>query len=196
MAKHEEDDGTATERLAPLVLAAVGEIPKARTRRVHDPDAAAHELAQKAALKAGLMAGALALPTGPLGWLTLAPELRSVWRIQVQLVADIAALYGRKTGLNEAQVLYCLFRHNGVRALQDLLVRVGDRAAVGAVPARVLQLAARKAAASVVRRLGGRGVARWLPVAGAVGLGAYAYWETARVGATAREMFAAEVVEG
>ncbi len=191
-----KDEDGATDRLAPLVLAAVGEIPKARTRRVHDPDAAAQDLAQKAALKAALVAGALALPTGPLGWLTLLPELRSVWRIQVQLVADIAALYGRKTGLDEAKILYCLFRHNGVRALQDLLVRVGDRAAVGPVPARVLQLAARKAAASLARRLAGRGVSRWLPVAGAVGLGAYAYFETARVGATAREMFAAEVVEG
>lgn len=192
--KKPEDDAV-TDRLTPLVLAAVGEIPKARTRRVHDPDAAAQELARKAALKAALVAGALALPTGPLGWLTLLPELRSVWRIQVQLVADIAALYGRKTALDEAKVLYCLFRHNGVRALQDLLLRVGDRAAVGAVPARVLQLAARKVAASLARRLAGRGVSRWLPVAGAVGLGAYAYYETARVGATARELFAAEVVE-
>ncbi len=189
------DDDTATDRLAPLVLAAVGEIPNARTRRVHDPDAAAQELARKAALKAALVAGALALPTGPLGWLTLLPELRSVWRIQVQLVSDIAALYGRKTALDEAKVLYCLFRHNGVRALQDLLLRVGDRFAVGAVPAHVLQLAARKAAASLARRLAGRGVSRWVPVAGAVGLGAYAYYETARVGATARELFAAEVVE-
>ena len=33
----------------------------------------------------------LSLPPGPLGWLTLLPELRSLWQLQTQLVADIAA---------------------------------------------------------------------------------------------------------
>ena len=31
-----KDDDVAADRLAPLVLAAVGQIPNARTRRVHD----------------------------------------------------------------------------------------------------------------------------------------------------------------
>lgn len=34
---------------------------------------------------------------GPLGLLTILPDMYAIWRVQAQLVADIAAVYG-KTG--------------------------------------------------------------------------------------------------
>jgi hypothetical protein len=162
-------------------------------RRSAQPDEDARRLARKAALKAALAAGSLALPTGPLGWLTLLPELRSAWTIQVQLVADIAALYGKKSDLTQEQVLYCLFRHNSLQAFRDLVVRVGDRFLVGKASAQVLQHLARRLALRLSQRLAGKALARWLPVAGAVGVGAYAFHETSRIGETAIELFGAEI---
>jgi len=39
------------------------------------------------------------------------------------------------------------------------------------------------------RRALGEGVSRWLPVIGALGVGAYAYYDTGQVAATAIELF-------
>ena len=39
------------------------------------------------------------------------------------------------------------------------------------------------------RRALGRGATRWLPIVGAVGVGAYAYHDTAQVAATAIDLF-------
>ena len=48
-------------------------------------------------------AGALALPPGVVGWLTILPEMMGVWKIQRQLVADIAAIYGKHATLTPEQ---------------------------------------------------------------------------------------------
>ena len=39
----------------------------------------------------------------------------------------------------------------------------------------------------------GSGASRWLPVIGAVGVGAYAYWDTSRVAKTAIDLFGRQV---
>ncbi len=193
MPSHRSQDPSPADRLSPMLVDIVRKIPSARVRRSAQPDEDARRLARKAALKAALAAGSLALPTGPLGWLTLLPELRSVWTIQVQLVADIAALYGKKSALTQEQVLYCLFRHNSLQAFRDLVVRVGDRFLVGKASAEVLLHLARRLALRLSQRLAGKALARWLPVAGAVGVGAYAFHETSRIGETAIELFSAEI---
>jgi hypothetical protein len=46
----------------------------------------------------------------------------------------------------------------------------------------------------VAQRLAGRTASRWLPVVGALGVAAYAYRDTRRVGQTAIELFSREVV--
>ena len=43
------------------------------------------------------------------------------------------------------------------------------------------------------RRSIGRGLSRWLPVIGAVGVGAYAFYDTDRVAAAAIELFEQDV---
>jgi hypothetical protein len=194
MPAHRPDDPSpAADLLSPALVDIVRKIPPARVRRSAKPDEDARRLARKTALKAALVAGSLALPTGPLGWMTLLPELRSVWKIQVQLVADIAALYGKKSGLTQEQVLYCLFRHSALQAFHDLVVRVGDRFLVRKASAQLVQHIVRRLALRLTQRIVGKGLARWLPVAGAVGVGAYAYHETSRIGETAVELFSAEI---
>jgi hypothetical protein len=47
---------------------------------------------------------------------------------------------------------------------------------------------------AISKRALGRGVARWVPIAGAVGVGAYAFYDTVQVGRTARELFEGEVI--
>ena len=60
----------------------------------------------------------------------------------------------------------------GARALQSILERMGLR---------------------LTERLIGKSLSRWIPVLGAIGVGTYAYADTAKVAATAIELFSSEL---
>ncbi|MDC6171408.1 hypothetical protein, partial [Paucibacter sp. XJ19-41] len=150
--------------------------------------------ARQAASKAALAAGALALPPGPLGWLTVVPEMMTVWRIQAQLVADVAALYGRSAELGQAQMLYCLFRHTAAQALRDLAVRVGERLLVRPLAAASLSRVAVALGLQLSQRAVAKSVGRWVPLLGAAGVSAYAYYDTLKVAQAAQELFESESV--
>jgi hypothetical protein len=174
------------------VLEAIGEVPRSTRSASGQAARDSRRAANIAASKAALAAGALALPLGPVGWLTVLPEMVAVWRLQAKLVADIAALHGRHDTLSREALLYCLFQHSSGQVVRDLMVRVGERSAVQTLSVRALQLVAAKVGAQLAQKAVGRGLARWLPVAGAVGLGAYALWDTRQVAATAITLFGRE----
>jgi hypothetical protein len=158
-----------------------------------DPAIRAHELTYAAASRAGAVAGALALPPGPFGLLTIVPDLIAVWNIQRQLVADIAACYGKSAELQRETMVYCLFRHAAAQVVRDLVVRVGTRLLLRRATVATMERSLQRVGVVVSRRALGRGVTRWLPVAGAVGVGAYAFYDTVQVGKTARELFESEL---
>ena len=117
----------------------------------------------------------------------------AVWKIQSQMVADIAALYGKKSTLTEEQMVYCLFRHSAAQAVRDLVVRVGERVLIKRGSLTLLESVARKVGLKLTRKVIGKGLSRWIPVAGAIGVGAYAWYDTAQVAATAIELFEQEI---
>ena len=183
-----------TGNLGEKVLALVVEPPLADCAPSPRPQDAAARAIEGAAAKAGLAAGTLALPPGPLGWATIAPEMLAVWHIQRQLVADIAALYGRSAELGPAQMLWCLFRHTAAQALRDLGVRVGERIIVRPAPQLLLQRAAEAVGVHLGKKAASRALSRWVPLVGAAGVGAYAYWDTRQVGRAAVQLFESEQV--
>ena len=159
-----------------------------------EPSVRAQELTLAAASQAGTVAGALALPPGPLGLLTIIPDLVAVWNIQRQLVADIAACYGKTAELHRETMIYCLFRHAAAQVVRDLVVRLGTRLMLRRATVATMERSLQRIGVAVSRRALGRGVTRWLPIAGAVGVGAYAFYDTVQVGKTARELFESELV--
>ncbi len=181
-------------RIAETILRFVRRIPESSQHRSRSPASAARKNANSAAAKSALAAGTLSLPPGPLGWVTVFPEMITVWKIQSQMVADIAALYGRKSTLSEEQMLYCLFRHSAAQAVRDLVVRVGERALVKRASISLIQAIAERIGFRLTHQVIGRGLSRWIPIVGAVGVGAYAYYDTAQVAATAIELFEREIV--
>ena len=175
--------------LEKILMDLLSEIPATTETQIPNPPDTARRLANMAAGKAALVSGGLSLAPGPAGWLTLIPDLVGVWRIQRQMVADIAALFGKTANLGKEEMFYCLFRHVAAHAVADLAVRVGGRAIVRRVPMRILQAAVKRVGIRLTRRVLGRGIARWIPVAGAAGVAGYAYWDTMRVAETAIELF-------
>src|SRR5262245_51327413 len=103
--------GGPLEKLLEALERFLSEVPDTVELVSATPEARAREIARHAARKAALFAGGLALPPGPLGYITILPDLVGIWKIQAQMVADIAGTFGGKTHLGREQMLYCLFRH-------------------------------------------------------------------------------------
>jgi hypothetical protein len=183
----------STSRIADAILEFIGDIPESNIRKSKSPASDSRKLTKSASLKSSVTAGALALPPGPLGWLTIIPEMITVWKIQAQLVADIAALHGKTSALTQEQMVYCLFRHTAAQIMRDLVVRVGERTLVRRASLRVMKRILEAVGIRITQRTIGKGIARWLPFVGAAGVAGYAYYDTNQVGKTANDFFGSDI---
>ena len=150
-------------------------------------------LAKTAALKAAAISGSFSLPPGPLGMATVLPDLLAVWRIQQQLVADIAATFGKTSALTAETMVICLFKHGGAALTKRLFARSGDDVVIQRIANRTLLQLLEKIAVRLTQRIASKSMFRWLPVLGALGAGAYAYYDTTHVAANAIELFSSNI---
>ena len=180
--------GAPAHEVSGLIERVIADVPAPRTRSVEDPARAAERIARRAARHAGMLSGSLALPPGPLGMLTVLPDLYLIWQTQRQMVADVFALYGRTAELTSTHMLYCLFRHAASHVLRDVAVRAGERVVVRELSAGALRSALSTVGVVVTKRMAGSAASRWIPLAGAVVVGGYAYWDTLQVAKTARRL--------
>lgn len=177
------------DTLSRAILDMVGDVPSSREVIGGDREAHARAVIDAASRRAGLIAGSMALPPGPLGWMTVLPEMVAIWKIQTQMVADVATIHGQHWRLGKEQMLFCLFRHAGAQVFRDFAVRAGQRWIVQAATQMALRDAARRIGMNLSTRAISRGVARWVPILGAVGVGTYAWYDTRQVGQTALTLF-------
>lgn len=182
-----------TNKVTETILELVAHVPRTKERASAKPVEEARAIAGKVAVRAALTAGGLALPAGPLGWLTILPEMCLVWKLQAQMVADIAGLFGKDATLTQEQMLFCLFKHTTAQAMRDLIVRAGERFLVNRATSRALQMIAKQVGIKITQRAAGKGLARLVPVLGALGVGAYAYFDTGQVASTAIDLFSRDI---
>ena len=180
--------------LADAMLQLVLQVPGSTEPVRSHPAERAQAIARKAARTASVVSGSLALPPGILGWLTVMPELVGVWKLQAQMVSDIASVYGKSKILGREQMLYCLFKHMSAQVFRDVVVRVGERFVVKQASLKVLQALAQQLGVKVTKAVISKGASRFVPLVGAVGAGAYAYFDTLQVAKTAVELFERETV--
>jgi hypothetical protein len=178
-----------SERLIDLVVS----IPMSGENAATDPRTRARALVSSAALKSATISGSLALPPGPLGLITILPDLYAIWRIQARLVADIAAVYGKTGFLTQETMLFCLFKHAAAQAVRDLIVRAGERVLIKTPTLRASQRILAKVGAKTTQRGLGRGASRWVPIVGALGVAGYAYYDTRAAGRTAMDLFSKDI---
>jgi len=168
-------------------------IPFSSQPASNQPEAKARKLGSIAAMKAAAFSGALAMPPGPLGLLTIIPDLLGIWRIQAQLAADIAAVYGKTGFMTRESMLYCMFRHGAAHAVRDVVIRSGQRLLIRKITLQATDTVLRKVGVRLSERLATKAVTRWLPIIGAVGVGAYAYYDTGEVAKTAIQTFSSDL---
>jgi hypothetical protein len=171
--------------LADAIENVVASVPATRKAASSKPGSAARTLARKSATRAAALSGALALPPGMFGMLTVLPDLIAIWRIQAQMVADIAGLYGKEVELTRAHMVYCLFRHATSQLARDVAVRAGERLVIRQMSGGALKSVLSSVGMSVTQRVAGTAASRWIPVIGAAAVAGYAYYDTLQVARTA-----------
>src|SRR4029077_14445615 len=113
----------------------------------------AKALGKAAALKAAAVSGSLAIPPGPAGLLTLVPDLFLIWKIQGQMVSDVAAAYGKTAFLTREGLMHCLFKHAAAQAVRGIVVQGGERLLIRKASSELFERALERVGVSVSERL-------------------------------------------
>jgi hypothetical protein len=163
----------------------VTSVPFSKERISETPEDRAEEIVRAAGLKAAACSAGLAIAPGPVGMLTVIPDLLQVWHIQRQMVSDIAACFGKSAQLNRQMMVYCLFRHGAAMLARDILVRVGERMILKSGSLRIIQKILQHVTINVTQKAIGKSISRWVPVIGPIFVGGYSFLDTRSVGKTA-----------
>ncbi|MCT8334374.1 hypothetical protein NUH30_11895 [Leptospira sp. 85282-16] len=160
---------------------------------IQPPDNLIQELVQNASFKSGLVSATCSLPPGPLGILSILPELLFMYRIQGHLILDIAALYGKEVQVTKELLLYCLFKHGGAHVFRKIIEESSLKILIRPTTVKVFQNMLERLGLMISKSLIRKQFARWIPIGGAVVTGTFAYYDTKRVGKTAMELFSKEI---
>ena len=166
------------EKLSALLFELITDIPESLHSPTENSDEKIKKLIRQAAVKASLVSATLSVPAGVTGVLT-------------QLVSDIAATYGKFAMLSREAMVWCLFRHSAAQLVRDIAVRTGSRIVVQKVSFAVLETLLKKIGLKVSTKFLGRAALRAIPAIGALGNGAYSFYDTTEVGKTAAAYFKA-----
>lgn len=186
------DGDEPSRRITGAIMRLLENIPASSELVSTNPEEAARRLTAKAALESAALSGTLAIPPGPLGLLTILPDLYGIWRIQARLVSDVAKVFGNEARPEPKEVLFCLFRHFSSHVGAALLVKSGTRVLSRRASLRAIQKVVVLIAGKVTHRVIRSSLSRWLPIVGAVGVAGYAYYDTAQVGKNCMELFGKE----
>ncbi len=180
---------TLMQRASAQIMKVISAIPPSTAHVATNPDAEAKSLIATASRNAAATSGSLALAPGMAGFLTILPDLYAVWKIQAQLVSNIAAVYGKSGDLTSEAMIYCLFRHAAAQVVRDFAVRAGERVIIKRIAPRAVRSALDKIGIKIAQKTAKAGIARFVPVLGALAVGGYAYYDTTQVGMTAVELY-------
>ncbi len=182
-------EGLIQEKAGQLLFELATAIPHPQIVAGDDPLTISQSLVHKAATRASMLSATLSLPGGPLGLLTMLPDIASIWRLQAQLVSDIAAAYGKSAYLGREAMVWCLFRHASAQLMRDFAVRTGRRILIQQLSNVAFNALVQRLGLVSAQRLVGRGLPRLLPLLGAVASGTFAWFDTRAVGKSAIEYF-------
>ena len=187
----DKKDESIQEMVYSIIFNLITDIPDSLLAPNTDPDKRVEILTRQAALKAATVSTSLSIPAGFTGVLTSIPDIAAVWRIQAQLVSDIACTYGKFAMLSREAMVWCLFRHSAASLLRDVAVRTGSRIVVQKLSLSALQKLLQRIGVKVSTNFLGRIALRAIPAIGAIGNGAYTFFDTMEVGKTAATYFKA-----
>lgn len=139
-----------------------------------------------------VISGGSGLVPGPMGMLTIVPELALVIRNQMSMVYDIGVAYGYGKKLN-AELLIGVFGYALGSGALGLLVIHGQKVLVRRASLQFMQKVIQLMAGKVTQRVLKSMVSKWLPIAGAVALAAWSKLSTHLIAERAISVFEKEI---
>jgi hypothetical protein len=141
----------------------------------------------------GVIAAGANMVPGPLGALTIVPELTAIIRNQIQMIYDIGVAHGKEAHLNGNLLLSIFYTVTGGGAISLATVKGGQlllkRASLGVIQRIIIWLGGK-----ITQRALKALLARWVPIAGSVAMGIWARQSTVSMGKKAAEFLAREII--
>lgn len=151
------------------------------------------EMIQKASWSAFTVSTLSALPPGPIGWLTILPEIIAVTKIQINLIYKIAEYYNKRPVINSTMVMLIFANEAGVNIGKKVLTRVGRKVIIRALGSKAIRPIAQKIGARIGTKITSRLVGRWIPVIIAPIFGAFSKSMTTKIGEEAIALFQEDI---
>jgi uncharacterized protein (DUF697 family) len=172
-----------------ILFEVISNIPESGLEHSSDPHSKSKGVIKQTAMKAAMLSAGFSLPSGPASILTIIPDLLGIWNLQRSMVADIAALHGKKAILTKEQLLYCLFRHSASQVFRDILVKAGTKATIEKAVAHAFDHLLERIGLHIAKKTGSELLCRAIPFIGTAGAACYAYADTEQVGNVALKYF-------
>lgn len=184
----------ASQQISNWLTQIVSEVPEPRLTGNPSEEAYVRQMIKHSAWKSSTVSAALAIPGGVTGLISALPDMAMVWRIQSQLISNIAAAHGKSTLVTREQMMWCMFRQFAVGMLKEVIVQQGSQFLVKRASDKVVKSVVGKIGQGVVRAQSTRLVGKVVPVLGSVSAGALTYYDTMRVGRNANRLYSSEVI--
>lgn len=185
----DETPEISKDRINDILFELVSSIPSSSEQPSDRPKDRCQAIKRNAAIKAAAISTGCSIPSGPAGWITIFHEILYIWEILKQMVADIAHVYGKQSMLGPEQMIYCLFKHTGVRVVNQLLVKVGNKVLLKRCSIRTIQKILFVIGVRITQRILRRVVPTLISFVGAAMVVGFAYRDTCKVADTAIELF-------
>lgn len=153
----------------------------------------AKEMTKTASWEAFSISLVAGLPPGPIGMITIIPELIALTKIQINLVYKIAKYYEKEQKVTPTIILHILATAMGIVLGRNLLRKMGTRIIVKALSSRAIQKVAQKLGMTIATRVIARIGGRWIPIVTAPIFAYFSKSQTRRIGEAAIAVFSDDI---
>jgi uncharacterized protein (DUF697 family) len=160
---------------------------------VSPPDDLIRHITRKTAIRCASLAGAFYLFPGKMNYALILPELLLIYRLQAQMIIDIAALYGKDNPIDKTLLFYCLFQGSNSDLLKHLIKDTGKRVIVRPVSIKMVEAFIQQLSKSFFKKSFSRYFSVLLPLLGFTLSGSLNYLYTTRIGEVASQVFSKEI---
>ncbi len=185
---------TPTDLIVNKLYDLLSQVPEAKFSGKPSDPVFVKQIVRRHAVQASSVSAALSIPGGVVGLLSVIPDVAAVWRIQAQMIANVAAAHGKEALVTREQMIWCMFRQMAFGMAKELIVQQGSRYLVKQVQPKMIQKIAEKIGHGIVKGQGAKLISKAVPLVGSVSSGALTYYDTMRVGKNARELYSKEVI--
>jgi hypothetical protein len=146
------------------------------------------EMIDEAAGRAFKISTVLGLIPGPIGFVSILPEVVALTKLQVDLIYRIARYYRKAEAVNREIVLLMLANVMGVAGGEALIRKAGTALVIRSANTAVVRALARKVGRHVIDTAIEKAVGRWIPVVTAPLFGYFSRSLTRKIGREAKRV--------